>query len=428
MTIFLTAEGGILGPIAMLFGYLMNGIYIGLEKIGIGNIGLAIIIFTLITRILLHPFTVQQQKSMKLNAIIQPEIKAIQEKYRGRTDQQSIMSQQAEMKQVYEKYGTSMTGSCVQLLIQMPIIFALYRVIMNVPAYVLVIKQKYYAIIDAMGSNADSIIRNFINSNADVDKVSKTIKNIANFETLTGDAKKNVLVDFLYKLNPTQFSELSQNFSSDVQNVLNTNIEYINNANSFLGLNLATAPSAHGFISPYILIPILACISQYLSVMIMQKQSENKHVKQDENDQMQQTMKSMNVMMPIMSAVFCYGFATGIGIYWISSSLFMLCSQLIVNAQLKNLDVDELIKKNIEKTNIKRAKKGLPPINPEKTAIDIEKREQNYEKEEQKRNELLENQKQYVDEAEKFYFENENKDSLFAKANMVKKYNEKNNK
>ena len=106
----------------------------------------------------------------------------------------------------------------------------------------------------------------------------------------------------------------------------------------------------------------------------------------------------------------------------------MLCSQLIVNAQLKNLDVDELIKKNIEKTNIKRAKKGLPPINPEKTAMDIEKREQNYEKEEQKRNELLENQKQYVDEAEKFYFENENKDSLFAKANMVKKYNEKNNK
>ena len=138
--LFLTAHDGLLGPISTLFGYLMNGIYIALDKFGLGNIGVAIIIFTLITRLLLYPSTVRQQKSSKLMAIIQPEIKAIQAKYEGRQDQQSMMAQQAEIKAVYEKYGTSMTGSCVQLLIQMPIIFALYRVIMNVPAYVPAIK------------------------------------------------------------------------------------------------------------------------------------------------------------------------------------------------------------------------------------------------------------------------------------------------
>ena len=149
--IFLTAHGGILGPIATLFGYLMNGIYLILDKFGIGNIGLAIIIFTLITRIILYPFTVKQQKSSRLMTIIQPEVKAIQDKYEGKTDQASMIAQQAEIKAVYEKYGTSMTGSCVQLLIQMPIIFALYRVIMNVPAYVPAIKAMFMKIVDAMG-------------------------------------------------------------------------------------------------------------------------------------------------------------------------------------------------------------------------------------------------------------------------------------
>ena len=119
-----------------LFGYLMNLIYTFLDNFGIGNIALSIIIFTLITRILLYPSTVKQQKSSKLMAIIQPEIKAIQSKYEGKTDQQSMMAQQAEIKAVYEKYGTSMTASCVQLLVQMPIIFALYQVIMHIPKYV----------------------------------------------------------------------------------------------------------------------------------------------------------------------------------------------------------------------------------------------------------------------------------------------------
>ena len=432
MTLFLTAHGGMLGPIATLFGYLMNGIYIGLDKIGIGNIGLAIIIFTLITRLILYPFTVRQQKSSKIMSIIQPEIQTIQKKYRGKTDQQSMMAQQAEIKAVYEKYGTSMTGSCVQLLIQMPILFALYRVIMNVPAYVPAIKTMFMNIVDAMGgTNAIGTLTKFFNDNQNTIK-SITLSQIHNFGTegtYTVEAQKDFIIDFLYKLNPAQIQSLASNFSSEVQETILREMEAINNANSFLGLNLSTAPSANGFLSIYILIPILAGLSQFLSFKIMQAQTKSKVKTNNENDTMQQTMNSMNYMMPIMSAVFCWGFPAGLGIYWIATSVFMVLTQVIVNAQLKNLDIDAMIKENVEKANKKRAKKGLPPISEERAANNLKKMEEKVEKEEKDRKELINSQKEHVENAEKYYFGNEsNPNSLFAKANMVQKYNEKNNK
>ena len=429
--LFLTAHGGILGPIATIFGYLMNGIYLALDKIGIGNIGLAIIIFTLITRLILYPFTVRQQKSSKLMAIIQPEIQAIQAKYQGKNDQQSMMAQQAEIKAVYEKYGTSMTGSCVQLLIQMPILFALYRVIMNVPAYVPAIKDKFMVIVDAMGGvGAIDTLTKFFNDNKDSIK-SITLNQIHNFGTegtYTVEQQKNFIIDFLYKLNPDQMQALAREFPVNAQQTIENTMVEINEANSFLGLNLSTAPSAHGFMSPYILVPILAGLSQYASVMIMQAQTRPKTETNGEGDTMQQTMKSMNIMMPIMSAVFCWGFATGLGIYWIATSVFMVITQLIVNKQLKNLDIDAMIKQNIEKANKKRAKKGLPPINEAQAANNIKRMEEKAEKKGQEREKILNEQKEHIEKANEYYFKDENPDSLFAKANMVQKYNERNNK
>lgn len=427
--LFLTAHDGLLGPISKLFGYLMNGIYIALSKFGLGNIGVAIIIFTLITRLILYPSTVRQQKSSKIMTIIQPEIKAIQAKYEGKQDQQSMMAQQAEMKAVYEKYGTSMTGNCVQLLIQMPIIFALYRVIMNVPAYVPAIKEKFMDIVDTLLTDQTAISKliKFHQDNG-MDKVISLEKQLHNFEG-TAEVQKNFIIDFLYKLNPAQFSKLISEFSTEIQSLVTPKYELIEQANSFCGLNLSTAPSSGGFASPYILIPILAALSQYLSVWLMQKQNKNNANVNNENDTMQQTMNSMNIMMPIMSAVFCWGFATGIGIYWIATSIFMVITQLIVNKQLENLDMDKMIRENVEKANKKRAKKGLPPINEAQAANNIKKMEENMERKEKAREELINSQKEIIEKSDKYYFENEsNPDSLFAKANMVQKYNEKNSK
>ena len=96
--------------IVSFLGMVMNVIYSFLEQVGIPNIGLAIILFTLVTRILLFPTSLKQQKSSRMMQIMQPEIKAVQEKYKNMSDQASMMAQQAEMRAIYEKYGTSMTA------------------------------------------------------------------------------------------------------------------------------------------------------------------------------------------------------------------------------------------------------------------------------------------------------------------------------
>lgn len=82
------------------------------------------------------PITIKQQKTTKLTAVINPEVQAIQKKYKNKTDQASMMKQQEEIQQVYDKYGTSMTSGCLPLLIQMPLLFALYPVIYNMENYV----------------------------------------------------------------------------------------------------------------------------------------------------------------------------------------------------------------------------------------------------------------------------------------------------
>ena len=107
-----TSNMPLFGPIWNLIvsalGWIMNWIYLFLDGIGIPNIGLAIILFTLVTRILLFPTSLKQQKSSRMMQIMQPEIRAVQEKYKNKTDNASMMAQQTEMKAIYEKYGTSM--------------------------------------------------------------------------------------------------------------------------------------------------------------------------------------------------------------------------------------------------------------------------------------------------------------------------------
>ena len=136
----LTAYNGkILGPIAKVLGWIMSGIYDVVYRLSGGKIEsvpLSIIIMTILIYMCLLPLTIKQQKFSKLSQKMQPEIQAIQDKYKNRKDQDSMMAMNQETQLVYQKYGISPTGSCVQMLIQMPILFALYRVFYNIPAYI----------------------------------------------------------------------------------------------------------------------------------------------------------------------------------------------------------------------------------------------------------------------------------------------------
>jgi len=110
ITVLLTQnDGAILGPIAKLLGYIMNAIFNGLAAIGIPNIGLTIILFTIVIYLCLMPLTIKQQKFSKLSAKMNPELQEIQAKYKNKKDNDSMAKMNEETKAVYAKYGTSPT-------------------------------------------------------------------------------------------------------------------------------------------------------------------------------------------------------------------------------------------------------------------------------------------------------------------------------
>lgn len=126
----------IIKQMAILFGFIMQGIFLVLAKMNIYSVAVYIVLFTIITRLLLFPLQIMQQKTMKLQNHIQPELSALQKKYAGRRDQASMLAMQEEQRAINEKYGISTLSGCLTSLIQLPIIFALYPVIYNLSGYV----------------------------------------------------------------------------------------------------------------------------------------------------------------------------------------------------------------------------------------------------------------------------------------------------
>ena len=417
----LTKTGGmILGPVSQILGVIMDLLFRFTSSVGILNIGLCIILFTLVVKILMFPLTIKQQKSSKLMTVMQPEIQAIQNKYKGKTDNESMMKMNVETKAVYEKYGTSMTGGCLQLVIQLPILLALYRVIYNIPAYVSSVKTYFMQVVYAItnvsnvadlpeGAGA-SLLQFATDHNIPLTGITK----IGDLVGDSGEVLGNKMVDILYKLNPEQWSELAKRFP-EAATAITENSAAIESMNSFLGINLATNPWQGFSPSAAWLIPILAGLSQWFSAKLMMSNQPQ----QDENSTSAQMMKQMNVMMPLMSVFFCFTFPAAIGIYWVASSVFQIIQQMIVNAYLNKVDM----------ANAKRAKKGLPPQkisqNATMNARNIQAAQQ---REEQARNEKLERTKQQVKESNEYYNKDAKPGSLASKAAMVAKYNEKHNK
>ena len=351
----LTKVGGILGPFATVLGIIMDWLFKLTSIFGIQNIGLCIILFTLVTKLLMFPLTLKQQKSSKLMSIMQPELNAIQAKYKGKSDQESMMKQNVEIQALYEKYGTSMTGGCLQLVIQMPILFALYQVIYHIPAYVSSVKDVFMNVvtsITALGVDHVGILTQFATDNK------------VNMARVKDIATKNGLVDFLYQLNPTQWAALQDLFPS-IQGTIVENAAKIEHMNSFLGINLASTPFSvmfpNGFAGGFnfslaILIPILAGLSQWLSARLMTVNQPT--AGKDDGNSMAQSMKMMNTMMPLMSVFFCFTFASGIGIYWIVSAIVRMVQQVFINKHLSKMSVDDMIEKNKEKAQKKKEKRG----------------------------------------------------------------------
>lgn len=411
--ILLTTQTGFLKPIAWLLGQIFNGLFNLIYNIAewftdkpyhVPIIGISVILFTIIVRLILLPMTIKQQKFSKLSGLMNPELQEIQAKYKDKRDQVSMMNMQAETKAVYEKYGTSPTGGCLTMLIQLPIMFALYRVIYKIPGYVTKIRELCGGIADKITGSGDDWA---------------TKLDAINGISVSASTGKATLIDKIYNLSPEKWSEVQNAFSSvDFGNAY----DQIHGYNNLFGISLTQAPGWR--LSWALIIPILAGLTQWLSVKLMEnKNNVNVGSQNDQQAGMASSMKVMNTIMPILSAVFCVSFASCIGLYWIASSVVQIVVQLIINKKMNNKDVDEIVKENIEKANIKRAKKGLPPV---KISNVTSKYVEQVHKMEARENRKEERDKE-IKESTSYYNTSAKPGSLAAKANMVKMFNEKNN-
>ena len=314
-------------PIARLLGLIMNGIYEFFHWFGVENIALSIIVFTFITKMLMLPLTIKQQKFSKLQAIIAPELQKIQEKYKGKKDEVSLRKQQAETQAVYEKYGASPMSGCLPLLITLPIMFALYRVINNIPDYVTTVREYYITVATAIQTQGIEVLKEVASNyeKLDLSTIDKIIKSLAVFNT-------------------SQWNKLMQ---VGLSQEANTAIKSIMDVNNFLGLSITNTPSWKSF---SIIIPFLSMGLQFI-------QSKQLSVKSNSKNDAPNPMSSMNVVMPIMSGVFCLALPIGVGIYWIANSAITIVQQFFVNRYLGRIDIDELAEKSQEKVSKKYTKK-----------------------------------------------------------------------
>lgn len=434
--ILLTAyPGSILGPIAKLLGMLMDWIYSGISNITGGRVEsvvLSIVIITIIIYMCLLPLTIKQQKFSKLSQKMQPEMQAIQAKYKNKKDQASMMAMQEETQLLYQKYGISPMGSCVQMLIQMPILFALYRVFYNIPAYLSGVKGSFTGLVDSIQQTSgyqDTLVSLMEKYNVVTSSGLNASNAASKLADASGDALSNYIIDILYKLPSKGWDALMDGkFFDGIQSAVEKTHDALLHFNYFLGLNISDTPwyiiksnftdkpdKWLLFVILALLIPVLSYLTQMLNIKLMPQATNG-------NDQMASQMKMMNLMMPLMSLFFCFTVPVGLGIYWICSALVRGIQQFFVNRHIENLDLEAVMAKNEEKAKNKRKKMGLSEDYIKKAAQIKTKSIDN------KANVSVSagTEEKLAKAAE--YKANAKAGSLASKANMVKEFNERNSR
>lgn len=420
-SIFLTqSTTPIIGQVAWVLGKIMDVIFNILDAIGIPNIGLAIILFTIVINLLMLPITFKQQKFSKLSARMNPEIQAIQKKYKNKKDQASLMAQNDEVREIYAKYGVSPTGTCGYMLIQFPILFALYKVVYAIPAYV----EKVGSVFGKLAEHIIKVDNGAFLKNTEVDSINRVVSMYGQSMNVEG-GMHNGIIDVLNKLSSTDMKLVAEHYDLSTltyngELILSndTTRGLIDTYNNFLGLDMGSTPqhimsyAIEGgmwfLVIGALLIPFLSALTQWINIKLMPQQSSSQQGN-EQAEAMMASMKTMNNIMPLMSAGFCFTFPCGMGIYWIAGSVVRSIQQVIINKHIDKMDFDKIIQNN----SAKSAKK-------------IAKMKETQEKLNSYANIKTKNLK--YDENNSYDSNSQNavkSGSMMEKANMVKKYNEK---
>ena len=268
---------------ANIFGYLLNFLYNLIQ-----NYGLAIILFSVIIKILMIPLSIKQQKSLKKNAKLQTEMKSIQAKYKNNPEKLN-----QETIALYKREKMSPFSGCLSAIIQIVLLFSIFYLVKSPLTYMKKIDEG-------------------------------TINQYVNQLQQSGQMNNNGYpeIEVIEKLGDTN--------------------ENININMDFFGINLSKVPTQSLTDPKVYIIPVLYVISSFISIRIttkMQKQMmPDKKDEENENkepDPMEQANKSMSLLMPIMSISIAIIAPLGLALYWLTNNILMIAERLILNHFLK---------------------------------------------------------------------------------------------
>lgn len=336
--------GAIVGPIAKVLGVFYNAIFNGVYGVSPAfALGIAIILFTVIIKGAFSPLSYMQIKSTKKMQEIQPKINAIQAKYKNATDRESQLRMQQEIQKVQRESGVNLLAGCLPLLVQLPILYALYHIF-----------QQPYMYLDVIAENYNQIAEVFMG--IDVQSRVDVLYNVAVNNSLAIDlAVKSDLVKLVNAMSAEEWKTVLMAFASETDKLQPLYDQKIF-VESFLGINLIYKT---GIKFPGIIIPIASGVTTYLT-----GKASNNSQPQDPNDPMAGAMQSMNFVMPAIMAVMAGTVPAAVGLYWVISNLIQFVIQrlagFIYDKNKENAEEKERqasIKKMEERINSKKAEK-----------------------------------------------------------------------
>lgn len=329
-------DPGITMIITKFLGFFLNIIYNFVSYFFIDNtLGFAIILFTIVVRLMMLPMAVKQSKSMLKMQLIQPEVQKIQDKYKdNRKDPEVARKMQQETQALYQEHGVSLFGGCIPMLIQLPIFIALSYMMNNAYLYVHKLGDLYeqLALTITQIPNWDATLAQIA--------APKLVKGVElNFNNVS-DIQK-----VLNKFTDADWVTMLANAPADIVNSVGTQIQGLTSIEHFFGIDLTVAS---GWLWPGILIPILAAVTTALSSYVMQLASK------PQNDQAKSQQKIMLIVMPIFIGFTTVGLSAGVGLYWITSSVFQIIQQLVINKQVIAQSKNNTIEKVEEEERLKK--------------------------------------------------------------------------
>ena len=285
---------------ANIFGYILNYIYNF-----IGNYGWAIIIFSILVKILMSPISIKQQKTVKKTAKIQQKMKEIQLKYKG--NQEKLNEATIEL---YKSENMSPFSGCLSAIVQIVLLFSVFYLVRSPLTYMKKVDK------DVINKYSTIIQENEISPKSNYPEID-IIREIDSIKNLKKDDQEE---------NSEEKIDLSKINDEELDN-MNINME-------FLGLNLAQVPTKSSDWKAYI-IPFLYVIISIVS-MKMTTMNTNKNENDEEFDAVAQMNKNMTYTFPIMYLAVALIAPLGLALYWLMNSLLMIFERLILNKLLKD--------------------------------------------------------------------------------------------